>query len=43
MASVSLIVLGFLLINSIFTYAYFGKVLKEENLKKDYQVLREIS
>lgn len=43
MASVSLIVLGFLLINSIFTYAYFGKVLKEENLKKDYQVLRESS
>ena len=39
--SISLIVLLIMLLSNLFTYFYFGKVLKEEHLKKDYQVLRE--
>ncbi|HAH93438.1 sensor histidine kinase [Dielma fastidiosa] len=40
-ASISSIVLVVMVVSSVFTYFYFGKVLKEENLRKDYQVLKE--
>lgn len=40
-SSISVIVLIVMLCSSAFTYLYFGKVLKEEHLKKDYQVLKE--